>query len=248
MFEKSPTWQRFSSPAPKVIRVHLGYVPELDDDRRSEKTGLRIALAAAVLFHVGLFLVHLPDLLREADWQTGQQKVFVVQPVRFEPPPPAQSQQLPKPKEKRRTVPVPDPTPDDPEPIRVEEVEWPEVEIADLTLGLGIPDAPPLLARGGSGRGPFQVGGDVTPPVKVYYPSPPYTEEARQSRIQGVVILEAIIDALGNVSDVRVLKGLPDGLSESAVTAARSWRFEPARRNGSPVPVFFNLTIRFSLQ
>ena len=75
-----------------------------------------------------------------------------------------------------------------------------------------------------------------------------YTEEARQGRVQGVVILEAIIDVLGNVEDVKVLKGLPLGLSETAVTAASDWKFRPALRNGDPVPVFYNLTVRFSLQ
>jgi protein TonB len=66
--------------------------------------------------------------------------------------------------------------------------------------------------------------------------------------VQGIVILEAIIDAMGNVTNIKILKGLPMGLSDTAVEAAANWKFKPATRNGVPVPVFFNLTIRFSLQ
>jgi protein TonB len=62
------------------------------------------------------------------------------------------------------------------------------------------------------------------------------------------VILEAIIDEAGDVDEVTVLKGLPLGLTETAVVAARDWKFKPATRDGAPVPVFYNLTVRFSLQ
>jgi protein TonB len=92
------------------------------------------------------------------------------------------------------------------------------------------------------------MGGDIAPPVKVFSPQPGYTEEARQARVQGIVILQAIIDAEGNVTDVRVLKGLPEGLAESAVETVRNWRFKPATLEGKPVPVYFNFTINFSLQ
>ena len=51
----------------------------------------------------------------------------------------------------------------------------------------------------------------------------------------------------GLVRDVKVLKGLPFGLEEAAVEAVRQWTFEPATKNGLPVPVVFNLTINFKL-
>lgn len=89
---------------------------------------------------------------------------------------------------------------------------------------------------------------NVLPPQKMDSPAPPYTEEARQKRLQGVVILEAIIDAKGNVRDLAVLEGLPMGLTESAVATVRQWKYQPATHNGEPVAVLFSVTIRFSVQ
>ncbi len=249
MFDKSTTWARYSSPKPRVVRVHLGHVPELDTDDRSEKSAFRIAILVAVVLHLGFFLVQLPELIASPEWTASKQQVYVIQQVQFKPPAPAAEPQKPKTKEKRRMVPIPDPTPDEPEPIPVEEIEFvePDFDLAEMAIGLGIPDAPPSDQIAGLVAA-LPVGGNVSPPVRIFSPSPPYTEDARKGRVQGIVILEAIIDAMGNVSKVEVLKGLPMGLTESAVAAAAAWTFEPATRNGVAVPVFFNLTIRFSLQ
>ena len=65
--------------------------------------------------------------------------------------------------------------------------------------------------------------------------------------VQGVVILEAVVDADGTVRNVKVLKGLPMGLDQSAVEAVLTWRYEPARLEGRAVPVYFTFTISFSL-
>jgi protein TonB len=78
--------------------------------------------------------------------------------------------------------------------------------------------------------------------------NPVYTEAARRARIQGVVIVEAIIDKQGNVTNVRVLKALPMGLDQAAVDAVKKWRFRPATLNGRPVNVYFVLTVNFQLQ
>ena len=77
---------------------------------------------------------------------------------------------------------------------------------------------------------------------------PQYTEIARKARIQGVVILQTIIDKDGNITDVKVLKGLPMGLTEAATTAVTQWKHNPATLNGKPVAVYFNLTVNFQLQ
>jgi len=101
---------------------------------------------------------------------------------------------------------------------------------------------------GGTGDQALRVGGNVKAPEVIFRVEPGYTEPARRSRVQGVVILEAIIDRAGNVSDVRVIKPLPDGLDEEALRAVRQWKFRPGTQNGVPVPVIFSLTVNFRLQ
>ncbi|HSP33373.1 MAG TPA: TonB family protein [Thermoanaerobaculia bacterium] len=96
--------------------------------------------------------------------------------------------------------------------------------------------------------GPVRVGGDVKAPVAIEHTDPKYTDTARTARVAGVVILEAIIDKSGHVDQVKVLKGLPMGLSDEAERAVRSWRFKPGTMNGQPVDVIFDLTVNFKLQ
>ncbi len=206
------------------------------EDRRT----MRWALGGAILFHIVLFIIHLPELVAQ-ERDEKKQKVYVVQQVRFKPPPPKQQQEIPKPKTKK--VPIPDPTPDEPEPIRLKEDE-PELDLPDTDLIFGVPDAPPPAEP----EGPIRVGGDVKPPEKIVAPQPQYTEIARKARIQGVVIIEAIIDKQGNVTNVKMLKGLPMGLDQAAADAVKKWKFKPATLNGKPVAVIYNLTVNFRLQ
>ena len=249
MFDNSSSWQRYKQDRPKTIRVHLGYVPELNTvvEDREAKVRIRIAIAVAVILHIGLAIVTLPQLAQEPLRVGPQRDVYVVQQVRFKPPPPQARQQVPKQQKKVKKIPIPDPTPDEPEPIIMEEIDLPKTDLSDLdSVVFGAESIPSV--PGGMGRWPMKVGGGVLPPQKIHTPQPVYTEEARLARIQGVVILEAIIDEKGAVQQVKVLKGLPQGLSESAVETAKKWRFKPATLDGQPVPVYFNLTVRFSLQ
>lgn len=89
---------------------------------------------------------------------------------------------------------------------------------------------------------------DVRPPRRTSTVAPPYTETARRARVEGFVILQSIIDTEGRIRKVRVLRGLPLGLTEAAVAAVRQWRFKPATRDGEPVEVYYNLTTSFRLQ
>lgn len=95
--------------------------------------------------------------------------------------------------------------------------------------------------------GAYRVGGDVRAPVVVKRVEPMYPEEARKDRISGIVIIEVLVDKTGNVKDAVVLKDLPEGLSEAALTAVKQWQFQPATLNGEPVEALFNLTINFKI-
>lgn len=66
-------------------------------------------------------------------------------------------------------------------------------------------------------------------------PKPGYTLEARRNRKQGFVILKVALSASGTISRVRVLRGLPFGLTESAIKAACKMEFEPAMKDGQSV-------------
>jgi protein TonB len=213
---------------------------EYEEDQKT----MRWAVGAAIVLH----LIFLPILLiidyrSEEVAPAEKPKVYVVQQVRFKPPPPKQQQEIPKPKAKK--VPIPDPTPDEPEPIRLPDEIQPEVNLPDTDVVFDIPEGPPPSPEP---EGPIQVGGDVQAPVKIHNPQPQYTEIARKARLQGVVIVQAIIDKEGNVTNVKVLKGLGMGLDQAAVDAIKKWRFEPATLHGKPVAVYYNLTVNFRLQ
>ncbi len=100
---------------------------------------------------------------------------------------------------------------------------------------------------GGVGGGVYSVGGNVSAPVPIYSPDPPYSEEARKAKYSGIVVVSIIVDAQGNVRDIQVVKPLGLGLDEKAVETIRTWRFKPALRNGSPVPVRMLVEVSFRL-
>jgi len=92
------------------------------------------------------------------------------------------------------------------------------------------------------------VKGDVQHPRKINAVPPQYTEVARKERLQGIVILQATISDEGVVEEIEVIKGLPHGLTETAMEALQQWTFEPATLDGEPVAVFYNLTFNFRLE
>ena len=73
-----------------------------------------------------------------------------------------------------------------------------------------------------------------------------YTDEARKQRTKGVVTLAVVIRADGAVTDIMVVKGLPNGLDDEAIAAAKKVRFQPATQSGRPVSVKGSLEFTFS--
>lgn len=127
------------------------------------------------------------------------------------------------------------------------------------TLGGG-GSGPGLGPGAGTGVGPgreYGFGGDiprggagVRPPTVIREVQPSYTSAAMLAKIQGSVRLEAIVDASGAVTDVRVTRSLDRryGLDEQAMNAARQWVFRPARdRDSHPVPVVIEFDLAFAL-
>jgi protein TonB len=80
----------------------------------------------------------------------------------------------------------------------------------------------------------------------VTHVSPVYPPIAQSARVQGVVIVEAIIDREGRVGYVRILRSIPL-LDQAALDAVKQWEFTPTHLNGSPVPVIMTATVQFTL-
>ena len=89
---------------------------------------------------------------------------------------------------------------------------------------------------------------EVTAPRAISKEPPRYTEVARKEGVQGLVILRLVIDEAGEVAEVEVLKGLPYGLTDTAIAAVKRWKFEPALHKGEPVAVLYNITVNFRLE
>ena len=84
-------------------------------------------------------------------------------------------------------------------------------------------------------------------PTILYREKARYTEEARQQKVQGAVVLLATFTAGGQIADIRVVRGQPFGLTEEAIQAAKRIRFQPASENGVPVTVRAHLEYNFAL-
>jgi TonB family protein len=100
---------------------------------------------------------------------------------------------------------------------------------------------------GGTGGGIFHVGGGVSPPRQIYAPEPEFSEEARKAKYQGVCTLGLVVGTDGRPSNIRVLSSLGMGLDEKAIEAVRTWKFEPAMKDGHPVRVEIAVEVDFHL-
>ena len=117
----------------------------------------------------------------------------------------------------------------------------PPSEIPGVGIASVPPPPPPEPAR------PVRVGSGIRMPVKVVDVAPMYPTIARTAHVQGVVILEAVLDAAGRVDEVHVLRSIPL-LDQAAVDAVRQWRYTPTQLNGRAVPVIMTVTVNFTLQ
>ncbi|HKV61172.1 MAG TPA: energy transducer TonB [Candidatus Acidoferrum sp.] len=98
----------------------------------------------------------------------------------------------------------------------------------------------------GGPPGPYRPG--VTGPTCAYCPDPEYTDEAREAKLQGHVLLEVLVGADGRASQVRIVQGIGLGLDERAAQAIRGWKFVPAYDAGHrAVPSWVTIEAIFRL-
>ena len=100
---------------------------------------------------------------------------------------------------------------------------------------------------GGIGGGAFRVGGGVSAPKAIYAPDPEYSEEARKAKFTGTCVLWLVVGPDGRPKDIKVARSLGLGLDEKAIEAVKSWKFEPAMKDGKPVAVQINVEVSFRL-
>jgi TonB family protein len=103
---------------------------------------------------------------------------------------------------------------------------------------------------GGTGGGAFRPGNGVTMPTVLKEVKPSYTAEAMRAKVQGVVLVEAVVREDGSVGQVQVVRSLDRtfGLDEEALKAVRLWRFSPGKRQGQNVPVLVEIELTFTLR
>lgn len=103
---------------------------------------------------------------------------------------------------------------------------------------------------GGFGGGAYRPGSGIESPELIHEVKPQYTADAMRAKIQGSVLLEAVVLPDGSVGELRVTKSLDPvfGLDQEAIKAAKQWRFRPGRKQGQPVAVIVNFVLDFALR
>jgi protein TonB len=102
---------------------------------------------------------------------------------------------------------------------------------------------------GGTGGGVYRPGNGVTNPVVLVEVKPGYTSDAMRARIQGVMLVECVVETTGICNDAKVVRSFTPnfGLDQEAIKAAQKWRFRPGLRMGEPVPVLVTIELSFRI-
>jgi len=104
---------------------------------------------------------------------------------------------------------------------------------------------------GGGGGGDYSkifTGKEVTSKARlISKPEPQYTEDARKNQVTGTVVLKVVFASSGQVTNIRTVSGLPYGLTERAIAAARQIKFVPATKDGHQVSMWMQLEYNFNL-
>ena len=218
-----------------------------------------------------------PPARRKAPVPLPKRVASPVPPARPKAVPPQPSPEPPKPEVRVVETPVETPVPPPPPPPPAVQAPVKSIP-ADPVESPGLPEAPPREPSrgtgdrggvgsgsgqgigegsggglgagtgGGTGGGVYQPGAGIDPPTLVREVRPIYTDEARRQRIQGDVILEIVVRSDGSVGSIRVRRSLGGGLDQRAIEAVRQWRFNPARRHGTPVDVAVEVAVEFKLR
>jgi periplasmic protein TonB len=118
--------------------------------------------------------------------------------------------------------------------------------IAGGVLG-GLPEPPPPPPPPAT-KAPIRVGGQIQAPTLIHRVEPFYPPTAVDARLQGLVILEAIVDRDGTVAEVKVLRSASTLLDREAVLAVKQWRYSPLVLNGQRERFVLTVMLSFNLE
>ncbi|MGH9370349.1 MAG: energy transducer TonB, partial [Vicinamibacterales bacterium] len=185
------------------------------------------ALVAAIALHATVLFARMPN------WGPEPRRVDAPQEqamkIQFlKPPPPKAPPKPPEPVKKK--IPRPDPTPDEPEPITAPPPPQPA------------PSETPPAAAPAQDMGPIRVSPGQGPGL-IKKVEPSYPPLARTSRVEGTVVVDAIIRKDGTVSDVTVLKSSSRLFDQACIDAVKQWRFTPGSQD-----VILTVTVNFTLR
>ncbi|HUR34134.1 MAG TPA: TonB family protein [Vicinamibacterales bacterium] len=228
-------------------------------DARTTRTPSRQSslVVASILVHVAVLIalliveVFLPGVLPTPHialaWSGPRMVRLADIPL---PPPRAVAAKIPAPpNQSGDAAPVDAPNGITPEPERLAgvaelpgTVDGPGGELNLAVAAVAAPAPPPPAPP----TGPVRLHRGIDTPIKIHDVTPVYPALARTTGAHGVVIIEATIDARGEVVATTVLRSVPM-LDQAAVDAVRQWKYTPARLNGDPVAVLITVTVNFML-
>lgn len=87
----------------------------------------------------------------------------------------------------------------------------------------------------------------LNPPQLIYRVEPAYPQAARDAKVEGTVVLSAVIDLGGSTRDLKIVQGLGWGLDEAALEAVSMWLFRPGAKEGKPVSVAASIHVTFRI-
>ena len=112
----------------------------------------------------------------------------------------------------------------------------------------GLPEPPPPPPAPPATKAPVRIGGQIQAPTLIHRVEPYYPPTAVDARLQGMVILEAIIDRDGTVAEVKVLRSANTLLDREAVLAVKQWRYSPLVLNGQRERFVLTVMLSFNLE